>query len=110
MTKVLGDIINKRHEKEACRFNCLENGKAFNQAPHHCPYFSNDFKYANLLEHKDVKGDDDVDGKVSVGANNAKIAEFCLNLIILEDLKDDLIFGCRQEEDLIGVKSTIGTL
>ena len=110
MTKVLGDIINKRHDQEACRFNCLENGKAFNQAPHHCPYFSNNSMYENLLEHKDVKCDDDVDGKVSAGANNSKIAEFCLNLIILEDLKDDLIFGCRQEEDLISVKSTIGTL
>ena len=110
MTKVLSDIKAKRHDQEACQFNSMKNGKAFNQAPHHCQYFSNDFKYANLLEHKDVKGYDNVDGKVSVGANNAKIAEFCLNLIILEDLKDDLIFGCRQEEDLIGVKSTIGTL
>ena len=110
MTKVLGDIINKRHEKEACRFNCLENGKAFNQAPNQCQYFSNDSKYENLLEHKDVKGDDDVDGKVPVGANNAKIAEFCFNLIMLEDLKDDFLLGCRQKEDLIGAENAVGTL
>ena len=72
--------------------------------------FSNDFKYANLLEHKDVKGDDDVDGKVPVGANNAKIAEFCFNLIMLEDLKDDFLLGCRQKEDLTGAENTVGTL
>ena len=99
MTKVLGDIINKRHDQEACRFNCLENGKAFNQAPHHCPYFSNDFKYANLLEHKDGKGEDLPDAAIK--SNNPKVAEYCWQLIQFEDLKDEVDIGVRNQDDLV---------
>ena len=98
MTKVLSDIKAKRHDQEACQFNSMKNGKAFNQAPHHCQYFSNDFKYANLLEHKDGTVEDLPDAAIK--SINPKVAEYCLQLIQLEDLKDEVDIGVRNQEDL----------
>ena len=52
------------------------------------PSFSNDFKYANLLEHKDGQGEDLPDAAIK--SINPKIADYCLQLIQLEDLKDEV--------------------
>ena len=111
MTNVLNDIIEKRHQQKTCQFNCLENGKVFNQAPYQCQYSSNDPKYENLLEYKEVRNFDATDdGALSTDGSKAKMSEFGLKLIILEDLKDEFLLGCCTKEEIDDNENTVGKL
>ena len=110
MTKVLSDIKGKKHEKKACFSNCKENGKAFNQKPHQCTYHTGSQRYRDLLEYHtvpDVVAEDEFDRGIS---SNPNITKFCLQLILLEDYKEEINIGVRKEEDIMEVENTVETL
>ena len=97
LTTILTNIVSKKHDKDACNTNCKENGKFFNQKPHHCPYFKGASRFDKLLE-KQILDDKDLPDATS--QSNPKISEFCLVLIQLEDLKDEIKAGVRNSDDL----------
>ena len=97
LTTILTNIVSKKHDKDACNTNCKENGKFFNQKPQSCPYFTGASSFDKLLE-KQILDDKDLPDATS--QSNPKIAEFCLLLIQLEDLRDEVKAGVRNSDDL----------
>ena len=95
---VLKDVIEKRHDANACKQNWKDNGKYFNQKPQTCTFFSGAKSYNNLLLHKklDASKKDDL---LTVNEYNQRIAQFRLQLAIWDDLKDEVSIGCRNPED-----------
>ena len=94
------DIIDQKHDMKACKTNCAENGKVFNQSPFQCHYFSNDEKYNNLLKHQEFNDSDILDDvKVASKSTEDKIVECQFQLSLLEDLKADVDDGVRAKED-----------
>ena len=110
MTKILNDIKNKRHDTEICISNCKENGKAFNQKSYRCQYYTGYSKYKSLLEYQEIQSGDETDGLTVHPPPSPKIREFCFQLILLEDFKEEVGIGCRKQEDVIGVEETVGKL
>ena len=107
MTNVLNNIKERKHDKEVCFTNCKENGKTFNQVPHQCRFYTGSPRYKDLLEHHEVPNVDASDGGTS---SNPKIKEFHLQLILLEDFKEEFSLGFRKEEDIIEVENAIENL
>ena len=107
MTKILNEIKEKKHDTDLCFLNRKENGEAFNTVPHHCTYYSGDSRYNNLLEYPKIPNVDATDGEPSLNPN---IKEFCLQVFLLEDYKEDVDYGSRKKEDIIEVENTIETL
>ena len=99
LTTILTNIVSKKHDKDACNTNCKENGKFFNQKPHHCPYFKGASSFDKLLE-KQILDDKDLPDDAT-SQSNPKIAEFCLLLIQSEDLRDEVKVGVRNQDDLL---------
>ena len=98
LTTILTNIVSKKHDKDACNTNCKENGKFFNQKPQSCPYFTGASSFVKLLEKQKIEGEDLPD---STSQSNPKVAEFCLLLIQLEDLRDEVKVGVRNQDDLL---------
>ena len=99
LTTILTNIVSKKHDKDACNTNCKENGRFFNQKPHYCPYFTGASSFDKLLE-KQILDDKDLPDDAT-SQSNPKIAEFCLLLIQLEDLRDEINIGVRNHDDLL---------
>ena len=97
MTTILTNIVSKKHDKDACNTNCKENGKFFNQKPYHCDYFKGASSFDKLLEKQKIEDEDLPD---STSQSNPKVAELCLLLIQLEDLRDEVKAGVRNSDDL----------
>ena len=95
---------------KACKTNCAENGKVFNQSPFQCHYFSNDEKYNNLLKHQEFNDSDILDVKVASKSTKDKIVEYQFQLSLLEDLKADVDDGVRANEDLNNLEAQLGNL
>ena len=112
LTKVLRDIIDKTHDKKACKINCKENGKVFNQTPYQCRYFSKGLDYNSLLEYQELSYSDTVDDVTTVASNSTKdkIVEYQFQLSLLEDLKADVDDGVRAKEDLNELEQNLGNL
>ena len=108
MTKVLHDIKQKKHDKKVCHTNCTANGDTFNQIPHQCKYYSGSPGYKRLLKYHKISHAAASGG--SGTSSNESIKDFCLQLILLEDYKEEFSFGCRKEEDIIEVQNAIETL
>ena len=109
LTKVLRDIIDKTHDKKACKINCKENGKVFNQTPYQCRYFSKGLDYNSLLEYQELSYSDTVDD-VASKATKDKIVDYQFQLSLLEDLKADVDDGVRANEDLNTLETHLGNL
>ena len=97
LTTILTNIVSKKHDKDACNTNCKENGKFFNQKPHYCPYFTGASSFDKLLEKQILDNKDLLD---ATSQSNPKVAELCLLLIQLEDLRDEVKAGVRNSDDL----------
>ena len=107
LTTVLNNIKERKHDLTVCYTNCKENGKIFNQIPHRCKFYPDSPKYEDLLEHLEIPNVDASDGGTS---SNPNIKEFCLQLILLEDFKEEFSLGFRKEEDIIEVENAIENL
>ena len=97
MTTILTNIVSKKHDKDDCNINCKENGKFFNQKPQSCLYFTGASSFDKLLDKQTL---DDKDLPDATSQINPEVAELCLLLIQLEDLKDEVKAGVRNPDDL----------
>ena len=104
---MLNNIKERKHDQKVCFTNCKKNGKIFNQIPQTCRFYTGSPRYQDLLEHHEVPNVDASDGGPS---SNPNIKEFCLQLILLEDFKEEISLGFRKEEDIIEVENYIETL
>ena len=107
MTTVLNNIKERKHDQKVCFTNCKENGKTFNQIPQTCRFYTGSPRYKDLLEHLEIPNVDASDGGTS---SNPNIKDFCLQLILLEDFKEEISLGFRKEEDIIEVENTVENL
>ena len=98
MTTILTNIVSKKHDKDVCKTNCIENGKFFNQQPHQCSYLPGSSRFNNLLE-KQVIADDEDSSETTTKSPN--IAEYCLQMIQLIDFVDEVSLGVRNQDDLL---------
>ena len=115
MVKVLDDITNKNHDNKACEANCEANGKAFNQKPYQCHYFSGSQHYSNLLEFQELIDSDILEAAMSLKTNRTNIASFQFLLRHFEGLEADVTDGVRTKEDFdkydsVDIKQTLGNL
>ena len=108
MTTILTNIVSKEHDKDVCNINCKENGKFFNQKPHHCTYFKGAPSFDNLLEKQIIDEKDLPDTETK--SISPKIAEYCLLLIQVEDLKDEVKARVRNKRDLLTQQEEIEKL
>ena len=109
MTRVLKDILDKKHDKDTCKANCYQNGKIFSQTPFQCKYFSNDLDYDNLLV-CDKSNYDFTDGATTSVVTNPKILKLFGQFVHLEDLNSDLEIGVRKQEDVVEHEQPLGEL
>ena len=111
MKKVLKEIIEQTHDIDTCKHNWKKNGKIFNQIPKTCDFFAGSSFYNGLLKHEKLKLKSF--GMVASDSNDeigSSIGKFRYMLAILEDIKDDLLIGCRIQNDLNEVESKLQTL
>ena len=111
MTKTLTDVIEKRHDKEACRHNCEKNGKLFNHPPYQCRYFTNDLSYNDLLVQKVVKDEDyPVKNQAITDKEIEKLIEFADTATIWDEMKVEVALGCRKDEDVTATEKYVEEL
>ena len=111
LTKVLRDIIDKTHDKKACKINCKENGKVFNQTPYQCHYFSKGQNYNSLLKYQEFNDSNILDDvTVATKSTKDKIVDYQFQLSSLEDLKADVDDGVRANEDQKELETQLGNL
>ena len=89
------ELIEKKHDFKTCKYNSKENGNIFHQEPTPCLFFDEAPSY--LLKHESINIDGI--GSASGDENSKMIADFRIQLIIMEDIKDEIIIGCRKQED-----------
>ena len=101
MRKVLQEIIEKKHDIETCNYNWKQNGKTFNQIPKTCDFYAGSSSYNDLLLHEILESPDDTDGVDSENDDESKkdVADFRIQLATLEDIKEEILIGCRKQED-----------
>ena len=109
------EIIEKRHDIDTCKQNWKKNGKIFNQIPKTCDFYAGSSAYSDLLLYKILeRPDDDTDGIDSENSDESSknIADFRIQLTVMEDIKDEIIIGCRKQEDLATkeIESNLQTL
>ena len=110
MTRVLKDILDKKHDKVTCRANCKQNGKIFGQNPYQCRYYSDDLKYDNLLVHEEFNLDS-TDGETTAVKTNPHILKFFVQFVQWDDLNSDLEIGVRKQEDVpVALEQELGEL
>ena len=88
--------MRKRHDKDACNTNCRENGRFFYQKPYHCQYFNGSVDFDNLLQKIII----DKDLPDTTPKSSPNIAEYYLQVILLEDIMDEVEAGVRNADDL----------
>ena len=90
--------MEKKHDKDVCNTNCIENGKFFNQKPHQCLYYPGSPRFNNLLEKQVI---DDEASPETTTKSSPNIAEYCLQMIQLNDVMDEVNLGVRNQDDLL---------
>ena len=102
MRKVLQEIIEKKHDMETCNYNWKQNGKTFNQIPKTCDFYAGSASYNDLLLLEILESPDKTDGIDSENSDESmkNIADFRIQLAMLEDIKDEALMGFRRQEDL----------
>ena len=86
LKRTLTNIVEKKHDKDVCNTNCIENGKFFNQKPHQCLYYPGSPRFNNLLEKQVI---DDEASPETTTKSSPNIAEYCLQMIQLNDAKEN---------------------
>ena len=115
MRKVLQEIIEKKHDVKTCKYNLKENGNVFNQEPTPCLFFDGARSYRNLLQKVPERPESiNTNGIVSANddENSKMIADFRNQLTIMEDINDEILIGCRKQEDQAtkGLKYSLQTV
>ena len=93
--------MEKKHDKDVCNTNCIENGKFFNHEPHQCPYFTGSSRFNNFVEKKVI---DDEDSSEATTKNSPNIAEYCFQMMLLSEFMDEVNSGVRNQDDLLAQK------
>ena len=102
MKNVLKEIIEKKHAIDTCKTNWKMNGKIFNQVPTTCQFYDGCSSYDDLLIHETLESPDNADGASMSeydDKNSKAISDFRIQLTIMEDIKDEILIGCRKQED-----------
>ena len=102
MKNVLKEIIEKKHAIDTCKTNWKMNGKIFNQVPTTCQFYDGCSSFDDLLIHETLESPDNTDGAsmTEYGNENSKaISDFRIQLTMMEDIKDEILIGCRKQED-----------
>ena len=99
MKKVLQETIEKKHDSDTCKQNRKQNAKIFNQEPTPCLFFAGSPSYSYLLKQIHLSINTDGIGSANDDENSKMIADFRIQLTIMEDIKDEIIIGCRKQED-----------
>ena len=108
MVNVLENVIQKHHDKEACKYNCEKNGKTFNHEPYHCHYFSKHPSYDKLLAKKTLTFLDYPDGAQSeTDEKTEKLLELADLSSIWEEMKVEVQIGCRKYEDVVETEKSV---
>ena len=96
------EIIDKKHHIDTCKLNLKKNGNIFHHEPKTCDYFTGSSAYKDLLLYEILESHDDTDGIDSENMNaiKKKIADFRIQLAMLEDIKKETLKGFRRQEDL----------
>ena len=111
MVSALDNVIQKRHDKETCKYNCIKNGRAFNHEPYHCRYFSNDASYNELLAKRTfTKSDYPDEAQPEIEENTEKLLELADLSTIWERLKVEVQLGCSKHEDIIDTASSVAKM
>ena len=98
---MLQDVIEKKHDETVCQSNWKNNGRIFNQDSNTCQacqYFNNCLHYSNLLVH-DMRYKS-VEIKHDQGGID-RLASFRIHLALYQEVKDDVMLGCRLSQDLV---------
>ena len=90
--------MEKKHDKDVCNTNCIDNGKFFNQKSHQCLYLPGSPRFNNLLEKQVI--DDEASSEATI-KSSPNIAEYCLQMIQLNDVMDEVNLGVRNQDDLL---------
>ena len=104
LKQVLKEIIEKKHDIDTCKNNWKKNGKSFNQVPTTCPFYDGYSSYDDLLMHETLNNPDKTDGTLISeydDEHSKNIAEFRIQLTIMEDINDEIIIGCRNQDDQV---------
>ena len=109
LKNVLKEIIEKKHAIDTCKNNWKRNGKIFNQVPTTCQFYNRYDGYDDLLM---PISPDSTDGIASEIADEKikSIADFRILLATLEDIKEDIVIGCRKKEDKLKEFEKLQTL
>ena len=102
MKNVLKEIIEKKHAIDTCKNNWRRNGKIFNQVPTTCQFYDGCSSYDDLLIHETLESPDNTDGASMSeydDENSKAISDFRIQLTMMEDIKDEILIGCRKQED-----------
>ena len=90
--------MEKKHDKDVCNANCIDNGKFFNQKSHQCFYLPGSPIFNNLLEKQVI--DDEASSEATI-KSSPNIAEYYLQMIQLNDVMDEVNLGVRNQDDLL---------
>ena len=95
-------IIDKKHDIDTCKRNWKKNSNIFNHESKTCDYYAGSPAYKDLLLYKIHESSDDTDGinSENMDAIKKNIADFCIQLALLEDIKNETLKGFRRQEDL----------
>ena len=109
LKKVLRKIIEKDHDDMVCDHNRTQNGHIFHQVPTTCQFYNRYDGYDDLLM---PISPDSTDGIASEIADEKikSIADFRILLATLEDIKEDIVIGCRKKEDKLKEFEKLQTL
>ena len=96
LSKMLQDVIEKKHDDTACQSNWKKNGSIFNQVPNTCQYFENCPHYSDLLVHE--KRYKSMEIKYGLSKID-QVADFRIQLALFQGVKDEVMLGCRLSKD-----------
>ena len=90
--------MEKKHDKDVCNANCIENGNFFHQKPHQCPHFTGSPRFNNLLDKEVIDDEDSLEATTNSSPN---VAEYCLQMYQLNDVMYEVNLGVRNQDDLL---------
>ena len=94
------ETIEKKHDSDTCKQNRKQNAKIFNQEPTPCLFFAGAPSYRYLLKQIHLSINTDGIGSANNDENSKMIADFRIQLTIMEDINDEISMGFRRQEDL----------
>ena len=113
VTNALADIRDGKHNNEACKHNCTENGTIFNHPPYPCSFrkkgirkrfynwLKGDTEIKNMIQYKKIEVEtlppqvwtqDD--------AKAIKVADFDFKSALTKERESELALGLRTNDDI----------